>query len=133
MSASTTITVQSANTHLVISNTFVNSAVNITQGSNVADQTKARLFLDQQLATTIKFEMLLQELQGYDTTLLQFLVQGFQDGFKLGCIELDSFSVINNHPSVRQNPIVVCRKLNKELHLNRISGRHSFEPFDNFI
>ena len=43
-------------------NTFVNSAVNSTQGSNVADQTKARLVLDQQVATTIKFEMLLQEL-----------------------------------------------------------------------
>ena len=113
VSASTTTMVQSANTHFAISNTFVNSAVNNTQGSNVADQTKARLVLDQQVATTIKFEMLLQELKGYDTAaLLQFLVQGFQYGFKLGCIQFDSFSVINNHPSVRKNPIVVCRKLN---------------------
>ena len=77
--------------------------------------------------------MLLQELQGYDTALLQFLVQGFQYGFKLGCTQFDSFSVINNHPSVRKNPIVVCRKLNKELHLNRISGPYSFKPFDNFV
>ena len=46
VSASTTSAVQSANTHLVISNTFVNSAVNSTQGSNVADRTKARLVLD---------------------------------------------------------------------------------------
>ena len=133
VSASTTTMVQSANTHLAISNTFVNSAVNNTQGSNVADQTKARPVLDQQVATTIKFEVLLQELQGYDTALLQFLVQGFQYGFKLGCTQFDSFSVINNHPSVRKNPIVVCRKLNKELHLNRISGPYSFKPFDNFV
>ena len=48
VSASTTTTVQSAYTHVVISNTFVNSAVNSTQGSNVADQTKARLVRDQQ-------------------------------------------------------------------------------------
>ena len=114
MSASTITTVQSANTHVVISNTFVNSAVNSTHGSNVADQTEVRLVLDQQVATTIKFEMLLQELQGYDTALLQILVQGFQYGFKLGCIEFDSFSVINIHPSVRKNPVVVCRNLNKE-------------------
>ena len=67
VSASTTTIVQSANTHLPISNTSVNSAVNSTQGSNVSDQTKARLVLDQQVATTIKFEMLLQELQGYAT------------------------------------------------------------------
>ena len=77
--------------------------------------------------------MLLQEPQGYDTALIQFLVQGFQDGFKLGCTEFDSFSAINNHPSVRKNPIVVCRKLNKELRLHRISGPYSFKPFDNFI
>ena len=102
VSASTTTTVQSAITHLVISNTFVNSAVNKTQGSNVANQTKARLILDQQVATKIKFEILFQELQGYDTALLRFLVQGFQDGFKLGCIEFDSFSVINKNPSVRK-------------------------------
>ena len=120
-------------THLAISETFVNSAVNTTQGSNVADQTKARLVLDQQVATTIKFEMLLQELQGYDLALLQFLVQRFQDGFKLGCIEFDSFSVINNHHSVRKKPIVACRKLNKEFHLNRIFGTLFFKPFDNFI
>ena len=41
-------------THLCI-------AVNSTQGSNVANQTKARLVLDQQVATTMKFEMLLQD------------------------------------------------------------------------
>ena len=81
LSACTITTVQSANTHLVISNTFFNIAMNSTQGSNVADQTKAKLVLDKQVATTIKFEMLLQELQGYDTALLQFLVQGFEDGF----------------------------------------------------
>ena len=59
-------------------NTFVNSAVNSTQGSNVADQTKVRLVLDQQVTTTIQFEKLLQELPYYDTALLQFLVHGFQ-------------------------------------------------------
>ena len=37
------------------------------------------------------------------------------------------------HPSVRKNPIVVCRKLNKELHLNRISGPYSFKTFDKSI
>ena len=50
------------------------SAVNSTQGSNVANQTKARLVVEQQVATTIKFEMLLQELKDYDTGLLRFLV-----------------------------------------------------------
>ena len=73
------------------------------------------------------------ELQGYNHSLLSYLIEGFTYGFKLGCVGEPTLSIHKNHNSVNQNPTAVQAKMSTELSLGRISEPFVHVPFHNYI
>lgn len=61
-------------------------------------------------------------LDGYDPHLKQYLIDGFSQGFKLGCVTSPEKRLCKNHSSIQKNFDLVQEKLKVELHLGRIEG-----------
>lgn len=98
-----------------------------------AQETKLIQNIPNKIPTPINVQNLSHELHGYDQHLASYLVNGFQFGFKLGCVGEPVHCVYKNHNSVYKNPAVVQEKLTKEFALGRISAPHMQLPFDNYV
>ena len=65
--------------------------------------------------------------------LKQFLVNGFQYGFSIGCDNTPSVPLSKNHSSAVNHSEVINSHIQKSLELNHIAGPFPHPPFDPFI
>ena len=82
--------------------------------------------------TPVNPEQLLQDLIGYDQAEVNFLVDGFINGFKINYFGTLSLLSTHNHPSALDHKDVVEQKLSKELSLGRIAGPFISPPFTHY-
>ena len=75
---------------------------------------------------------LLQALTGYDQAEVNFLVDGFINGFKINYIGNPSLLSTHNHPSALDHKDVVEQKRFKELSPGRIAGPFISPPFTHY-
>ena len=82
------------------------------------------------VTTPIKLTALVPYLSGYDSQLQFYLVNGFTEGFAIGChnIQGNFDPLVKNLQSAYQLPLVVDNKLKKELQLGRILGPYGTPP-----
>ena len=81
------------------------------------------------VVTPINVDKLAEYLQGYDPTLLKFLVAGFRYGFRIPYQGPRQFRLSKNLPSLRGNESVLRQKINNEIKLGRVGGPFSAPPF----
>ena len=88
------------------------------------------------VVTLVKVDRLVELLKAssYPEHEIQFLEQGFRDGFDIGykgptCRQSQS----DNIPFTVGNKTVLWNKLMKEVKLNRVAGTFETIPFDNYI
>jgi hypothetical protein len=87
----------------------------------------------QKLPTPIRAHKLAVYLKTYNPLLAHRLCRGFTQGFPIHCTAPSSPSVPTNHPSALHQPLVVDRKLAKEISAGRIRGPYSTPPIHNLI
>ena len=90
----------------------------------------------QDIITPIDCEALTQLLveSNYEKSEIQFLCDGFTNGFDIGYEGLkDHQSEANNLPFTIGNHIILWNKLMKEVKLNRVAGPFTSVPFENYI
>ena len=86
-----------------------------------------------ELPTPIKFDILKEKLTGYDPKEIDYLQEGFAQGFSLGCSSTtNSVSSVNNLKSSNQNPDIVSRYLKNEVENRRMIGPLNQLPFSSF-
>ena len=85
------------------------------------------------LPTPIKPDKLRNYLDGYDTQLKQYILNGFMEGFTLHCNRPAIFAAAKRNSTIAQkNPDAVDQKINKELQLGHIAGPFEDPPFPQF-
>ena len=81
------------------------------------------------MPTPVSHIALSRILCGYDEDLMQFIINGFRNGFRIGCYGLKSqTSMVKNLKSADEFPSVVDQKISKELQLGRIIGPYDEPP-----
>lgn len=85
------------------------------------------------LPTPVLVHHLESQLQGYDQTRKLYLVEGFSNGFRLGCMDPPQARSSQNHSSVISQPDIVSEKMQQEMQLGRIAGPFDVPPFENLI
>ena len=83
------------------------------------------------LPTPVKTNQLKHELEGYEAA--KYLLDGFTDGFRLGCLVPPKANIAKNHKSVYDHPEVIKKHITKGIALGRIAGPFTKPPFENFI
>ena len=87
---------------------------------------------DQVLPTPVSSAKLAEVLEGYDSNIKNFLLQGFREGFHLN-YEGERVSVrAPNLKSALENPGEVRKKISKEISAGRIAGPFNDPPFELF-
>ena len=87
---------------------------------------------DQVLPTPVSSAKLAEVLEGYDSNIKNFLLQGFREGFHLH-YEGERVSVrAPNLKSAFENPGEVRKKISKEISAGRIAGPFTDPPFELF-
>ena len=124
---------------------FVKS-VHFNIGTNFAEEDKINLSkpkitvqmplspplqLESNISTPIKHSILTRYLEGYDNTLSNFLVEGFQFGFKIPYQGARQFRLSPNLPSIKGKESILNQRLQQELLSNRIAGPFTEPPFPN--
>ena len=89
-------------------------------------------YLQSPPVTPVKLERLQIYLAGYDTTLKEFLFEGFRVGFSIPFFGERSSRESRNLKSAIDNPAVVRAKLGEELEAGRIVGPFLTPPFPVF-
>lgn len=84
-----------------------------------------------EIVTPVRPKVLKYFLKGYDTAMADYLVAGFTYGFELHYEGPRQFRSSKNLLSALQNPVIVNKKLQKELEAHRIVGPFVTLPFDN--
>ena len=130
----------SVNFKIANSNIFVQKVGNTTL-KPIADHTQLLepqgllLLLKQQnnsdIVTPIIPGVLQYLLLGYDISITDYLVSGFMYGFGLHYQGPRCFRLSKNLLSSLQNPVIVSKKLQKEIDAHRIAGPVVSAPFDN--
>ena len=82
--------------------------------------------------TPINPQQLLQALIGYDQAEVNFLVDGFINGFKINYSGTPYLLSTHNHPSALDHKDIVEQKLSKEISLGRIAGPFISSPFTHY-
>lgn len=88
------------------------------------------------LATPVKVDNLRKLLEDtdYDQRKIDFLVNGFTNGFKLGYEgPTDRRTLADNHRLRAGNKFVLWNKIMKEVKAGRMTGPHSQPPYSTFI
>ena len=83
------------------------------------------------LPTPVKTNQLKHELEGYEAA--KYLLDGFTDGFRLGCLVPPKANIAKNHKYVYDHPEVIKKHITKGVALGRIAGPFTKPPFENFI
>ena len=63
----------------------------------------------------------------------KYLLDGFTDGFRLGCLVPPKANIAKNHKSVYDHPEVIKKHITKGIALGRIAGPFTKPPLENFI
>lgn len=111
-------------------NTSVCGANQITPSQN-AQMPRNQTILS--LPTPVKAESLSRVLEGYDPQKLQFLIEGFSQGFRLGCVGLPTQTLSRNHKSTSEYPSVIEDFIDQGINKGRIAGPFPSPPFEFFI
>ena len=85
------------------------------------------------MPTPIDADKLDLYLQGYDPAKRKYLVNGFRYGFRLNNIKHTSSDTDKVLTSASKHPLVVDKKLGKEISSNRILGPLKAPPFSDFV
>ena len=72
-------------------------------------------------------------LQGYNSYLRSYLVNGFQFGFSIHSLQANNSTSTNNLKSAQSFPSVIHAKIIKELQLGRFSGPYDVSPYDDYV
>ncbi len=64
---------------------------------------------------------------------INYLVQGFTDGFKVSYVGKCKPVDMKNHPTAMHKLIVLLAKLNKEVKANHLAGPFLSKPYENFV
>jgi hypothetical protein len=83
------------------------------------------------ITTPIQVNSLASFLAGYDSQLVQFLVNGFSSGFKIPFTGQRQFRLSKNLPSFDKFKSVGLNKINEELKTGRIAGPYASPPLTN--
>lgn len=86
---------------------------------------------DKTIITPIRVDKLSNYLEGYDSALTSFLIQGFTSGFKIPYQGQRAFRISKNLSSLKGNDEILHSKLISELSANRIAGPYLSPPFPN--
>jgi hypothetical protein len=86
-----------------------------------------------QLPSPVNPNNLSRFLAGYESDLAAYLINGFTEGFKLGCISSPSPGVPRNHKSALEHPDIIKQYIEAGLSKQRIAGPFSVKPFTNFV
>ena len=97
----------------------------------ICQTTKTKVVPLRSLPSPVNPDVLSIELQGYDVSKKDRLLQGFKFGFKLG-IDQQSRQA-KNHNSTLQNPDIVYEKLAKESLRHRLTGPYSQSPLPDLL
>ena len=84
------------------------------------------------LPTPININALRNCLQNYDTTLTQFLINGFSVCFYIGDDSSTNSSCPSNSHTISDAPEIIRDKLRKEIAADRIAGPYNAPPFQPF-
>ena len=130
-----------APTPMFVKSVQVNTGANSAQDSNKINLSKPKitvqmplsppLQLESNISTPIKHSILTSYLEGYDNTLSNFLVEGFQFGFKIPYQGPRQFRLSSNLPSIKGKESILNHRLQQELLSNRIAGPFTEPPFPN--
>ena len=83
--------------------------------------------------TPVNVITLEQELTGYpDMNMVDYLLSGFKQGFRIGYEGLDFPLITKNLPSATDNPEQVTAAIIKELERSHTAGPFTQPPFENF-
>ena len=91
-----------------------------------------QLLTPQNTPSPIKVDALIHALAGYDQEEVDFLENGFRNGFSLFSTVDNTSYVAPNAKAALDNPQAVNEKLNKELSMGRIAGPYPVKPCLNF-
>ena len=84
------------------------------------------------LPTPININALRTCLKKYDTTLTQFLINGFSVAFDIGDDSHTNSSCSSNSHTISDAPKIIKDKLGKEIAAGRIAGPYDAPPFHPF-
>ena len=76
--------------------------------------------------------MLAELLEGYEQKEIEFLVSGFEEGFKIPAEAFEYDTTTGNHASVMNNVEVVDSIVQKEIKLGRVRGPFDYPPLTKF-
>lgn len=86
-----------------------------------------------EIPTPVKWDKLNKELEGYDQDLRSYLVNGFKNGFSIGCVSTPNAPFSKNHNSALKHSNVIQDHIRKSLSLKRIAGPYSTPPYSPFV
>ena len=124
---------QSAHSHRADLNTSAKHAKVTTHESNATKRKETNIKNQIKLPTTVKSEVILKELEGYDEHLKAYIIHGFTQDFRLGSEGDPSSNSERIHTSTKENPRAVKSKLDRELSLKRFSHPSPSKPFESLI
>ena len=118
-----------------MSSANVRSGADIHSQANVDDTTNEyddALFQLHEIVTPVQVDRLAFWLEGYDEEEKQILLDGFAQGFSIGCDDRPNIvnSVRNQKPAL-EKPEVLEKLLKKEIEARRIAGPYTKPPFEN--
>ena len=85
------------------------------------------------MPTPIKPNKLNEYLEGDDTQLRNYFVDGFQNGFNIHNVSYSPTTSDKNAKTTQKWPHVVDKKIKKELELGRLLGPLEKSPFENAV
>ena len=85
------------------------------------------------IVSPINVSALSHFLSGYTQSEIQYLTDGFNNGFSLKFTGTPFSSVSSNHPSARDNPDILAELIAKELAMGRIAGPFSTPPLKPYV
>lgn len=130
-SALPTIRVENVNSSHAHTPIPVNYAMVTTQSTNAHPLPSEHGRLE--ITTPVNWDKLNKELDGYDQDLRSYLVNGFKNGFSIGCVSTPNAPFPKNHSSALKHSNVIQDHIRKGLSLKRIAGPYATPPYSQFV
>jgi hypothetical protein len=136
----TTLGTQFAKQTTANTNTIVGCAMSpipstdaISQGRRIhlpTNQNHPTTTRRQKIQTPVHPDKLAQYLKGYDKELSQYILRGFDEGFRIHADNITTYAQANKNAHIAtRHPEAVQQKIEKELHKGHIDGPFKEPPF----
>lgn len=109
----------------------VNCAMVTTQSTNAQPLPSEHGRLE--ITTPVNWDKLNNELEWYDQDLRSYLVNGFKNGFSIGCVSTPNAPFPKNHSSALKHSNVIQDHIRKGLSLKIIAGPYATPPYSQFV